>query len=135
MTPYWSYLLTAVGIVGLMLAGRKQHTGWLIGLLAQTLWAAYGAATSQYGFIISAFVYGYVYADNYIRWRRSDFPDAAKLREDAEMWRQVRPHVEDIAHARPVDIHTTQKDLAGLLRAQGALQHIVSPPQRTESTP
>lgn len=71
MTPYWSYLLTAVGAVGLLLAGRMQRTGWLVGLAAQGLWIAYALSTQQYGFLISAFIYGSVYARNYLAWRRT----------------------------------------------------------------
>jgi hypothetical protein len=134
MNPAWSYVLTSVGVIGLILAGRKRRTGWLVGLLAQAIWAAYAAATEQYGFIVSALVYGYVYADNYIRWRRDRPLDVAALREAAEMWAKVRPHVMDIAQARPVDVATTQKELALLMREQGALQHIVIPHQRNEPT-
>ncbi|MEU6362239.1 hypothetical protein [Streptomyces albidoflavus] len=71
MNPLWSYLLTAVGVTGLLLAGRMKRTGWLVGLGAQFLWAAYAAATQQYGFLISSFIYGYVYATNYLTWRRA----------------------------------------------------------------
>ncbi|MET7363314.1 hypothetical protein ABZS76_33420 [Streptomyces sp. NPDC005562] len=71
MTPYWSYLLAAVGAVGLLLAGRLQRIGWLIGLGAQGLWAAYAVTTRQYGFLISAFIYGAVYARNYRAWDRT----------------------------------------------------------------
>lgn len=71
MTPYWSYLLTAVGAVGLLLAGRMRRTGWLVGLAAQGLWITYALSTQQYGFLISAFIYGFVYARNYLAWRRT----------------------------------------------------------------
>lgn len=71
MTPYWSYLLTAVGAVGLLLAGRMQRAGWLVGLGAQGLWIAYALSTQQHGFLISAFIYGSVYARNYLAWRRT----------------------------------------------------------------
>ncbi|MGW9067863.1 hypothetical protein ACWGQT_00225 [Streptomyces yangpuensis] len=68
MNPTWSYLLTLVGATGLLVAGRAQRAGWLIGFLAQGLWAAYAVATKQPGFLISAFIYAYVYALNYRAW-------------------------------------------------------------------
>ena len=66
----WSYVLTAVGVTGLYLAGRKVWWAWFIGLGAQLLWLAYALSTEQYGFIVSAFAYGFVYARNGARWMR-----------------------------------------------------------------
>ena len=75
MNPGWSYILTAIGVFGLWLAGRKDWRGWLVGLSAQGVWLAYAVATQQWGFIVSAFAYGWVYALNIWRMRRkSDHP-------------------------------------------------------------
>lgn len=57
---YWSYVLAAVGIVGLYLLGSKKRVGWLIGIFAQILWVVYAFATQQYGFILSAVAYAFV---------------------------------------------------------------------------
>lgn len=65
----WSYLLAAIGIFGLWAAGSKKSWGWLIGVGAQLLWIAYGLSTHQYGFIVSALAYGFVYGRNYWKWR------------------------------------------------------------------
>ena len=43
MNPGWSYILTAIGVFGLWLAGRKDWRGWLVGLSAQGVWLAYAA--------------------------------------------------------------------------------------------
>ena len=72
MNPYWSYLLTAVGIFGIYLAGRKNLYGWAVGLGAQVLWIAYAISTEQWGFIVSAFAYGSVYAKNWSRWAKEN---------------------------------------------------------------
>ena len=72
MSPYWSYLLTAVGIFGIYLAGRKNLYGWAVGLGAQVLWIAYAVSTEQWGFIVSAFAYGSVYAKNWSRWAKEN---------------------------------------------------------------
>ena len=70
MNPLWSYVLTAIGVFGLVLAGRRVWWSWYIGLAAQVLWLAYGIASRQYGFVVSAFAYGFVYARNGARWQR-----------------------------------------------------------------
>lgn len=72
MNANWSYLLTAVGILGLYLAGRRIPAGWLIGLGAQGLWIAYATATQQYGFYVSAVAYAAVYSKNFLTWHRQD---------------------------------------------------------------
>lgn len=91
MSPYWSWVLMAVGVLGLILAGRKMWQGWLIGLLAQVLWIAYALATNQPGFLVSALVYGAVYARNAWKWyvqRQWDSPTYDQFR--AAMERESR---------------------------------------------
>jgi len=80
VTPFWwSILLTVVGIVGMKLAGRKNHWGWFIGMAAQVLWIIYATVTAQYGFYLSALLYGQTYAENWLRWR------AEKRKKDASV--------------------------------------------------
>ncbi len=57
----WSYILAAVGILGIYLAGDKKRIGWAVGVGAQVLWIAYALSTQQYGFLVTAFAYGWVY--------------------------------------------------------------------------
>lgn len=68
----WSWILAAVGIFGLWLAGRKDYRGWFVGLGAQILWIAYALVTKQYGFIASALAYGWIYAKNGRAWLREN---------------------------------------------------------------
>jgi hypothetical protein len=75
MTWWWSYLLTAVGVFGLWLAGRKSKAGWAVGIGAQGLWIAYATATRQWGFYASAVAYGAVYVCNFARWQREERVD------------------------------------------------------------
>lgn len=78
MTPWWwSVLLAVVGVAGLYIAGRKSWIGWAIGLTAQLLWVAYALVSGQWGFLLSAGAYGWVYATNWIRWRRDTSSDPA----------------------------------------------------------
>ena len=67
----WSWILTAVGVTGLYLAGKKFWWAWYVGLGAQVLWLAYAISTEQYGFIVSAFAYGAVYLKNGLEWQRA----------------------------------------------------------------
>ncbi|MFJ4551092.1 hypothetical protein ACIP4X_18005 [Streptomyces sp. NPDC088817] len=58
-----------MGITGLYFAGRRRALGWAIGLGAQALWLVYAVTTHQWGFLVSAFAYGGVYAKNFLSWR------------------------------------------------------------------
>lgn len=71
MNPGWSFLLAAVGLLGVWLAGRKSWTGWAVGIVSQVLWITYGLTTGQYGFFLSAFAYGAMYARNWWLWTRT----------------------------------------------------------------
>lgn len=86
MNPYWSYLLTAVGVFGLWLAGRKDRRGWMVGIGAQVLWIAYATATHQWGFYVSALAYGFVYAKNAYAWKPKPEPSWPV---NASLWHPV----------------------------------------------
>lgn len=64
----WSFLLAAIGILGIYLAGEFNKLGWFIGFAAQGLWIAYAIVTNQHGFIFSAIGYAWVYILNYRKW-------------------------------------------------------------------
>jgi hypothetical protein len=66
----WSWILTAVGLTGFVLAGRKVWWAWYINIACQALWLAYALTTRQYGFVVAAVVYTVVFAQNAIRWTR-----------------------------------------------------------------
>jgi len=70
VNPYWSWILTAVGVIGLYYAGKKRAVGWGIGVLAQLLWVTYAITTRQWGFVGSALIYGWVYTKNFFSWIR-----------------------------------------------------------------
>lgn len=67
---YWSWLLAAVGVTGLWLAGSRRALGWQIGLGVQVLWIAYAITTAQWGFIASALAFAAVNLRNLIKWKR-----------------------------------------------------------------
>ncbi|WP_428957818.1 hypothetical protein [Streptomyces sp. cg35] len=131
MTEVWSYLLTAVGVLGIALAGRKQQRGWLVSLCAQGLWAAYAVQSHQYGFLLSSFIYGYVYADNYARWRRGNHASVTEMREAAEQWEQAKPLLEAMLRAHRVDLFHAKAD-EFIDEAERLLDDtLINSPQRT----
>lgn len=69
LNQLWSWLLSAVGVTGLYLAGRRRRIGWAIGLAAQLLWVTYAIVTVQWGFIAAAFAYGAVNLRNFLAWK------------------------------------------------------------------
>ena len=69
----WSWVLTAVGVTGFVLAGRKVWFSWYINLACQILWFVYAIATSQYGFIAAALVYTVVFGRNAYAWTYEKF--------------------------------------------------------------
>lgn len=72
MNPYWSYILAAVSVFGLWLAGRKSKTGWAVGFGSQFLWATYGVVTEQWGFALSAIPFAWVQGRNYLAWSKTE---------------------------------------------------------------
>jgi hypothetical protein len=67
---WWSYILTAVGITGFFLAGRKVWWSWYINIFCQVLWFAYALVTTQYGFIAAALLYTVVFGKNAWQWTK-----------------------------------------------------------------
>jgi nicotinamide riboside transporter PnuC len=67
VNPWWSAILTAIGVTGLYLVTCKRREGFALGVVVQVLWIAYAVATRQWPFIISALAYGAV---NVVGWRR-----------------------------------------------------------------
>jgi hypothetical protein len=85
---WWSWVLTAVGVFGLWLAGRKSPWGWAVGLGAQVLWLAYAVSTDQYGFIVSAGAYFWVYLKNFRAWRKPVSPESGEVRDGLDPCRK-----------------------------------------------
>jgi hypothetical protein len=69
VSALWSYVLTAVGVVGLLMAGRKNLWGWAVCIASQVLWATYAITTEQWGFLLAAGIYTLVYGKNFLAWR------------------------------------------------------------------
>lgn len=66
----WSIVLTAIGLAGFVLAGKKVWWCWYVNIANQVLWATYAVVTEQWGFLASAAVYTWVFAGNARQWTR-----------------------------------------------------------------
>lgn len=62
MGPFWSYALAVLGVSGLFIAANRPKVGWWFNIVAQVVWLAYAVATRQWGFLLTAVAYAYVYA-------------------------------------------------------------------------
>ena len=67
---WWSWALSAIGVAGFVLAGRKVWWAWYVNLANQALWLTYSLITGQYGFLVATGVYTVVFAKNAAAWTR-----------------------------------------------------------------
>lgn len=67
---FWSWILTAVGLAGFFLAGKKVWWCWYVNIANQVLWFTYAVLTEQWGFLIGVFAYLFVFTKNAIEWTR-----------------------------------------------------------------
>ena len=93
----WSFVLAAVGIAGIYLAGKKSKWGWGLGLGAQVLWLIFALVTAQYGFILTAVAYGAVYGKNLWQWHREESKRGRDGLTDAERLAAARKQREKVA--------------------------------------
>lgn len=84
---WWSWVLTIIGVTGLYLTTRKLAIGYAVGVGVQILWFVFGATTGQYGFILSAFVYGAVNFIGFHKWTQE--ARAKKKEQKEEAWKAL----------------------------------------------
>ena len=66
----WSWVLTAIGLAGFWLAGRKVWWAWYVNIANQILWISYSVITQQWGFLVGAGFYTIVFVKNAVAWTR-----------------------------------------------------------------
>lgn len=66
----WSWILTAIGLAGFFLAGRKVWWCWYVNIANQIVWLAYSLVTHQYGFLVGTAAYSIVFTKNAISWTK-----------------------------------------------------------------
>ena len=72
MVEYWSWLLAVLGVSGMYFVGKKTVWGWLVLLANEVIWVVYAFVTQQYGFIVMAVAYAYVYVMSSFEWRKEE---------------------------------------------------------------
>lgn len=69
----WSGVLTAVGLAGFFLAGKKIWWAWYVNIANQVLWLAYAIITQQWPFIVGVVAYTAIFTKNAISWTKEHY--------------------------------------------------------------
>jgi len=64
----WSWGLSIIGVIGILLVGHKNWRGYLVGIATECAWVAYSIQTKQWGFIFGSTVYISAYCLNISKW-------------------------------------------------------------------
>jgi len=64
----WSWGLSLLGVIGILLVGHKNWRGYLVGIAAECAWVAYSIQTKQWGFIFGSTIYISAYLLNISKW-------------------------------------------------------------------
>lgn len=67
---WWSWLITTVGIGGMVLATRKNVWAWPLLLVEESLWVVYAVISVQWGFLVAGLMYGAVYLWGWVSWAK-----------------------------------------------------------------
>ena len=70
MDQLLTYILSAVGILGFFLAGKKIWWAWYVNIANQALWLFFSILTQQWGFLLATGFYLIVFIRNAILWTR-----------------------------------------------------------------
>ena len=65
---YLPYLLSAITIYSMLLAGNKRKGAWAVGLVNQLLWLIWIILTSTWGLLPMNIALWLVYGRNYLKW-------------------------------------------------------------------
>lgn len=69
---YLPWLLSAITIYTMILAGNKRPGAWLIGLVNQLLWLVWITLSASWGLLPMNVALWIVYGRNYLRWTGED---------------------------------------------------------------
>jgi len=65
----WSWVLAAIGSIGLFFVGEKKVRGWFILSINECVWCVYAVCTHQYGFIAYSVLYLVMYYKAIKNWK------------------------------------------------------------------
>ena len=66
---YLPYVMSAVTIYTMFLAGDKKKKAWLVGLLNQVLWFTWIIVSATWGLLPMTIAMCIVYVRNYFKWK------------------------------------------------------------------
>jgi hypothetical protein len=69
IATYLPWLLSAITIYSMWLAGERKSYTWLIGLANQALWLVWIIATEAWGLLPMNLALWFVYGRNHLKWR------------------------------------------------------------------
>ena len=69
VSTYLPWVLSAITIYSMLLAGNKRRGAWAVGLVNQALWLVWIIVTSAWGLLPMNIALWFVYSRNYMKWR------------------------------------------------------------------
>ena len=66
---YLPYLLSAITIYSMLLAGNKRRGAWIVGLVNQLLWLVWIYLSGAWGLLPMNLALWVVYSRNYLKWK------------------------------------------------------------------
>lgn len=66
----WSGVLTAIGLAGFFLAGKKIWWAWYVNIANQAIWAVYSILSEQWPFLVGVVAYTVIFTKNAIAWTK-----------------------------------------------------------------
>jgi hypothetical protein len=73
IVTYLPWLLSLITVVMTHVVGRKDHRGWLLGLVNQLLWLIWIVISENWGFILLNLMLWHAYFKNYRAWKREQW--------------------------------------------------------------
>lgn len=69
---YLPYLLSAISIAQIVMAGNKHPNAWLLGLANQVLWLTWILTSQNYGLLPMNLAIWVVYTRNHFKWKKEE---------------------------------------------------------------
>lgn len=70
MIAYLNYILNAINMLFVLGIGADKRWGWILAIVVQPVWFAYGVQTTEYGFCIAAVVYALLNVRGLVNWSK-----------------------------------------------------------------